>query len=166
MKNSSLINFSPAQRILHWSVALLIFFNLLFPDGMNAWHRAIRHGTEPSADVVSSANIHAYAGLAILLLAIIRLGLRFTQGVPEEPGSEPPILRIAARIAHATLYALMLIMPLSGAAAYYLGVEAAGSIHAGILKVLLWFLIGVHVAATLVHHFYFRTNVLRRMTIG
>lgn len=166
MKNTSLISFTPTQRILHWSVALLIFFNLLFPDGMNAWHRAVRRGIEPSADIVSSANIHAYVGLAILVLAIIRLGLRRTQGVPEETGSEPPILRVAARITHGTLYGLMLIMPLSGAAAYYLGIEAPGSIHAGIFKVLLWLLIGVHVAAALVHHFYFRTNVLRRMTIG
>ncbi|NKF34568.1 cytochrome b, partial [Pseudomonas sp. BGM005] len=35
MQKSSTKGYSLSQRALHWTVALLIFFNLLFPDGMN-----------------------------------------------------------------------------------------------------------------------------------
>lgn len=159
-------SYSIVQRFLHWTVALLVFFNLLFPDGMNAWHRLLRHGQTPTAADVSSANIHAYVGIAILLLAILRLAMRWRTGVPAEPAGQPALLQLAARVAHRLLYALIFLMPISGIAAYYFGIDAAGSIHADIMKVVLWAVIGAHVLGALVQHFYFRTNVLRRMTVG
>jgi cytochrome b561 len=158
--------FSVAQRVLHWSVALLVFFNLLFPDGMNAWRHVTRNGGTASASEISGANIHAYVGIAILALAAARLVLRLTHGVPPETSKGPWPFRIAARIAHFALYFLLFAMPLTGIAAYYFGVEALGSLHADVLKVILWCLITAHVAGALVHQFYWRTNVLRRMTIG
>jgi cytochrome b561 len=160
------IPFSVPQRVLHWSVALLVFFNLLFPDGMNAWRHIMRHGGIPSASDVSAANIHAYVGIAILALATVRLALRVIQGIPPEASQEPLVFRIAARIAHFALYFLLFAMPLTGIVAYYFGYDAAGTLHADVLKVALWVLIGAHVAGVLVHQFYWRTNVLRRMTIG
>ena len=57
-------------------------------------------------------------------------------------------------------------MPVLGIAKYYFAVDAAGYLHAGPVKLLLWALIGLHVAAVLVHHFYWKTNVLARMTKG
>ncbi|WFU11732.1 cytochrome b (plasmid) [Rhizobium sp. CB3090] len=159
-------NYSPLQRLLHWTIALLIFFNLLFPDDMNAWHRIVRNGGKPTPDDISAANIHAYVGIVILGLALVRLGIRFMQGVPEEATNEPALFRTAARLTHVALYVWIFAMPLSGIAAYYFGVEAIGSIHAGILKALLWALIIAHVAGALVHQFYWKTDVLRRMTIG
>ena len=93
-------------------------FDLLqpaFPDGMNAWHRLIRHGQTPTAAEVSSANIHSYAGIAVLLLALTRLVVRWRKGVPAKP------------------YTSIFLMPVSGIAAY-----AAGSIHAGLMKVVRW----------------------------
>ncbi|AYG63574.1 cytochrome b [Rhizobium jaguaris] len=166
MAQSISTNYSPTQRLLHWTIALLIFFNLLFPDGMNAWHRIVRQGGTPSADDISSANIHAYVGIVILVLAILRLGVRFVQGVPDEAGNEPALFRVAARLAHVGLYLLIFAMPLSGIAAYYLGIEVLGSLHAGIMKVLLWALVVAHIAGALAHQFYWKTDVLRRMTIG
>jgi cytochrome b561 len=158
--------FSVTQRVLHWSVALLVFFNLLFPDGMNAWRHITRNGGIASTTEISAANIHAYVGIAILVLAVARLVLRATQGVPPEVPEEPWPFRVAARIAHFALYFLLFAMPMSGMAAYYFGFESLGSLHADLLKVILWCLIGAHVAGALVHQFYWRTNVLRRMTIG
>ncbi|MDL2410284.1 cytochrome b/b6 domain-containing protein [Rhizobium calliandrae] len=165
MAQSISSNYSPTQRLLHWTIALLIFFNLLFPDGMNAWHRIIRQGGTPSANDISSANIHAYVGIAILLLAIVRLGVRIMQGVPDETANEPALFRVAARLAHVALYLLIFALPLSGIAAYYFGIEVLGSIHAGVLKVLLWALVVAHIAGALAHQFYWKTDVLRRMTI-
>ncbi len=166
MQQPSIVSYSLSQRFLHWAVALLIFFNLLFPDGMNIWHRLMRRGQVPTPEQISSANIHAYVGIAILLLAVLRLGLRFTKGVPDEVAQEPAIFRLAARLAHAGLYILIFAMPLSGIAAYYFGIDPAGSFHADVLKIILWALIAAHVAGALVHQFYWKGNVLRRMTLG
>lgn len=160
------LTYSISQRLLHWGVALLVLFNLLFPDGMNAWHRLIRHGQTPTPDDISSANIHAYVGIAILILAVARLVLRWQNGVPAEPAGQPLILHLLAKTAHFLLYALLFFMPISGMLAYYVGVDAAGSIHADIMKVVLWAVIAAHALGALAQHFYFRTNVLRRMTIG
>ncbi|MBB4238757.1 cytochrome b [Rhizobium esperanzae] len=166
MQQPSAKGYSLSQRLLHWAVALLIFFNLLFPDGMNIWHRLMRRGEVSTPEQIASANIHAYVGIAILLLAAARLGLRFIKGAPAEVAEEPALFRLAAKLAHAGLYILIFAMPLSGIAAYYFGINAAGSFHADILKIILWALIAAHVAGALVHQFYWKTNVLRRMTLG
>lgn len=166
MRDTTLTSFSIAQRILHWLTAALVLFNLLLPDGMNEWKRSIRHSGAATAEQVAGANIHAYVGIGILLLVIVRLLLRYKSGVPESPAEEPAIFALAAKVAHAVLYLLLIAMPLTGMAAYYLGYNGAGDIHADVLKVILWAVIAAHVLGALVHQFYWKTNVLRRMTIG
>jgi cytochrome b561 len=160
------ISFSVPQRVLHWLTAALVFFNLLLPDGMNEWHRSMRRTGSASVDQIASANIHSYVGIAILLLVILRLVLRFYQGTPPAPSKEPAIFQWAAKVAHVVLYLLLLAMPVTGVAAYYLGYESIGGIHADILKVVLWAVLAAHVLGVFVHQFYWKTNVLRRMTVG
>jgi cytochrome b561 len=159
-------SFSVPQRVLHWLTAALVLFNLLLPDGMSEWHRSMKRTGSASPDQIASANIHAYVGIAILLLVGLRLALRVIYGVPASPSEEPAIFRAVAKIAHALLYFLLLALPLTGIAAYYLGYSGAGDVHADILKVILWVLIAGHVVGALVHQFYWKTNVLRRMTVG
>ena len=166
MASYTQVSFSVPQRILHWTMALLIFFNLLFPDGMAHAYRLMRRGETLTPDQISSANIHAYVGFAVLSLAVLRLCLRFFQGVPPHPANEPRASQIAAKVAHFTFYALFFALPLSGIAAYYFGARVAGELHSGPFKGLMWVLIAGHVAAVLVHQFYWRTNVLKRMTHG
>ena len=158
--------YSAPQRILHWLMAILIFFNLLFPDGMNAWRRLVRHGQVPTPADVASANVHAYAGIAILLLAIVRLCLRLVSDVPALPDNQPAFLHYIANITHFLLYALIFAMPLSGMAAYYFGIDTAAFVHGGPIKTLLWIVVVLHIFGALVQHFYFKSDVLRRMTIG
>lgn len=159
-------SFSLPQRLLHWLTAALVFFNLLLPDGMNEWHRSMRRTGAATADQVAGANIHAYVGIAILVLVLLRLVLRVYQGAPASPSEEPMIFQLAAKAAHIVLYLLLLAMPMTGMAAYYLGYDAVGGLHADILKVVLWAVLGAHVLGVLVHQFYWKTNVLRRMTVG
>ena len=166
MATTPVLGYSLPQKLVHWLMAALMFFNLLFPDGMNAWNRLVRKGETVTPEVIASANIHAYVGVAILALAVIRLILRLTHGAPEEPAEEPAMFRLAARVAHWAFYALFFLLPISGAMAYYGGVAAAGSLHAGPIKALMWVLIVVHIAAVLVHQFYWKTNVATRMTKG
>lgn len=166
MNDRVVSGYSLSQRFLHWATVLLVLYNLLLPDGMNAWYRLVRRGGTPSPEQIASANIHAYVGIAILLVTILRLCLRFVQGVPPESADEPAIFRLAARFAHASLYLLLLALPVSGIAAYYFGVQVAGSVHAEALKLILWIVIVAHVLGALVHQFYWKTDVLRRMTVG
>lgn len=159
-------SFSLPQRVLHWLTAALVFFNLLLPDGMEEWNRSIKRSGSATADQVASANIHAYVGIAILILVALRLVLRLVQGVPASPPQEPAIFRVVAKIANVLLYGLLIAMPVTGIAAYYLGYDGAGDMHADILKVALWLLIAGHLLAAMAHQFYWKTNVLRRMTVG
>lgn len=147
-------------------MALLIFFNLIFSDGIETWDRLQDTGTPLSADQAFAANLHAYVGIAILVLAVLRLGLRFVSGAPDAPANEPALAKLAGKIGHGIFYLLFFIMPATGIAKYYFGVDTAGFLHAGPLKLLMWVLIVAHVAAALVHQFYWKTDVLQRMTKG
>ncbi len=160
------VSFSPAQRLLHWAIVLLIFYNLIFSDGIEEWKRAMRRTGAATAEQVSAANIHAYVGIVILVLAALQLLLRFTSGRPATPPEEPILFQWASKAAHALLYLLLLAMPLTGIASYYLGIGEAGDIHADVLKVVLWVVIAGHIIGAFVHQFYWKTNVLRRMTLG
>ncbi|MGV8937458.1 MAG: cytochrome b [Allorhizobium sp.] len=166
MSANPITGYTVSQRILHWGMALLIFYNLLFTDGIETFNRALHRGPSPTAEQISDANIHAYVGFAILALAVLRLLLRFVQGAPPAPVAEPRVLKWAAKVGTVTFYLLFFAMPLTGIAKYYFDVDLAGDIHADVLKVVLWVLIAAHVAAALVHQFYWKTDVVKRMTRG
>ncbi|MGO7020469.1 cytochrome b [Rhizobium leguminosarum] len=163
---ANLASYSWQQRILHWLTAVLVIYNLLLPDGMSEWRRSVRRTGSASLEQLAAANIHAYVGIAILFLIGIRLVLRFVQGAPPASPKEPAIFGLAAKAAHAALYFLLVALPVTGMAAFYLGYDGAGDLHAEVLKVILWVLIVAHVLGALVHQFYWKTNVLRRMTVG
>src|SRR5271155_4324078 len=75
---------------------------------------------------------HKTLGMAILVLALIRLAVRFRYGAPLLPADLPEPMRLAAHLSHYALYILMIAMPLLGwamlsAAAY--PVVLYGSVH-------------------------------------
>lgn len=158
--------FSIPQRSVHWLTALLVFYNLLSPGQIERVADLLGGGKQPSASEWSSANLHIYIGFAILALTALRLVLRFVQGAPDAPPAEPPLFQFGAKAAHVLLYALLLAMPLSGIAKFYLGIDFAGFVHGGPMKLLLWVLVVGHVLGALAHKFYWKTNVLERMTRG
>jgi cytochrome b561 len=158
--------YSIPQRILHWTTAALVLYNLLLPGEIEEVADLLDEAKVPSAEQWFTANIHVYIGFAVLGLTVLRIILRLVQGAPEPPASEPPALRKVAAATHGLLYLVLLAMPLAGITKFYLGVDAAGFVHGGPLKLLLWILIGLHVAGALVHKFYWKTDVLERMTSG
>ncbi|MDE1182543.1 cytochrome b [Paraburkholderia sp.] len=98
-------HFSPVQRLLHWTMALAILAMLFIGIGMVA--------------TVSRAHdtliaLHRPLGIAILLLVIVRIAVRLRRGSPPLPRELPALQKIAARLSHLVLYALMLAMPLIG----------------------------------------------------
>jgi cytochrome b561 len=163
MGSTTVTGYSIPQKALHWTMALLILFNLIFSDGMEHLNRLMRRGEPITPDDISSANIHAYVGIAVLVLCLVRLCLRLVQGVPEAPADEPPIAKLVAKVTHWAFYAIFLAMPLSGIGKYYFGNDIAGELHGGPIKLLLWALIVLHILGVLVHQFFWRTNLLRRM---
>lgn len=158
--------YSLPQRALHWLTAALIFYSLLLPGEIEHVVDAARDGKVATPEQLFSANIHVYLGFAVLGFTIIRLVLRLVQGAPATPASEPAPFRLIAAATHAALYFLLLAMPLAGIAKFYFGVGIAGFIHGGPMKLALWILVGLHVAGALAHKFYWKTDVMDRMTKG
>lgn len=103
--NTAPTSFSLPARLLHWLMALLILAMLFIGAGMVA-SVSERHQV--------LVQIHKPLGIAILVLAIIRLIVRFTHRVPPLPSDLPAWQRLVAHLSHVMLYALMLLMPLIG----------------------------------------------------
>lgn len=72
-------------------------------------------------------------------------------------------MALAGTAGHWALYVLMLALPITGLLAWFGGVTALADPHGEILKVLLWVMIVLHVAAALYHQFVLRDNLLNRM---
>lgn len=159
-------SYSLLQKLLHWATVVLVFFNLLLPGSIEHVVDMMDDGKTPSGSDQFSANLHIYAGITVLVLTLLRLLLRAVYGAPGAPEGEPDIFHLLAKLSHALFYAVLIVMPALGIAKYFFAVDAAGDWHGGPVKILLWTLIGLHVAAVGVHQFYWRTNILSRMTTG
>lgn len=154
--------YSRTQIILHWTVVALIAFQYLGSGGIeNAW-RAYARGEYTQDDFSGLALAHILSGMTVLALVIWRLVLRWKIGAPPPDPAEPPMLQMLARAAHIALYALIVILPISGMAGWGGGVTGAIRIHL-LAKTILLPLIGLHVLGALVHHFVWKTDVLKRM---
>ena len=97
--------FNSYARLLHWLMALMVIAMLFIGVGM------VSTTTEAYARLVA---IHKPLGAAILVLVLIRLGVRFRHKPPPLPSDLPAWQRHAATLSHWLLYALMLLMPLIG----------------------------------------------------
>lgn len=152
--------YSRTQIALHWAAFVLIVQQFVLHEGIaEAWD-VIEDGGVPPFDPVVAA--HVFGGVAVLVFALWRLVLRRTRGVPDLPVGEPALARMAAHLGHGALYTLMIVMPLSGAVAWFGGVEGAAEAHE-VLKPVMLVLVAVHVLAALWHQFWLKDNLLVRM---
>ena len=168
---------------LHWAIALLILANLVL--GFVA-HELL----EPATDRAQGQRLnglHQSLGLSILLLTLLRMGVRLAAGVPPLPAHMTPTERALASLTHRGFYVLMLGIPLAGWAmvsatpaappSRWFGLfpwprlplppseqlaAAAGEAH-GLLAWAAILLVALHVAGALKHHFLDRDDVLARM---
>jgi cytochrome b561 len=97
--------YSGVAIVLHWLVALLILANLMmiwfvdrYPD---AWVRPV-------------IDTHKSIGIVVLGLVLLRLLWRAGHRPPALPAAYPRSERLAAHAAHALLYAVILLLPLTG----------------------------------------------------
>jgi cytochrome b561 len=167
--------FTPLQRLLHWVMAICILAILFIGVGMVS---------TVAPKYLPLIAIHKTLGIAILVLALIRLAVRLRDGTPALPPGLPEPMKLAAHLSHYALYALMIGMPLLGwgllSAAEYPVVLAGGVRLPAILPqsdflhTLLWnahfylafaffALILLHVAAALFHALIRRDGVFESM---
>jgi cytochrome b561 len=97
--------FAAPQRFLHWFMAACILAMLFIGVGMVS---------TVSTKYLTLFQIHKLLGIAILVLAIIRLGFRILYGSPKLPSDLPAPMRLAADASQIIFYALMFAMPLLG----------------------------------------------------
>ena len=170
-------HFNLLARALHWSMALAILAMLFVGAGMvvSLQYRA------------QLLDLHRPLGIAILLLAIVRLVNRLSRPTPALPGDLPAIQKFAAHASHWLLYGLMLAMPLIGWAMLSAGgypIPLFGVVHLpailphspeaygmlrplhGVLAYVLFATILAHLGAALFHAWVRRDAVFGQMANG
>ncbi|WP_077000534.1 cytochrome b [Variovorax sp. KK3] len=170
------LQFTLVQRLLHWSMAIGVLTMLFVGVGMVA--------TVDRA-YLALVEFHKTLGIAVLLLAVLRLIVRWRNGAPALPSSMPEPMKIAAKLSHLAFYALMIAMPLIGwsmlSAADYPVVVAGIRLPSILppnpeLHSLLWAvhrtfafclfaLFLLHLAAALFHAWVRRDGVFETMTL-
>ena len=104
---------------------------------------------------------HVLVGAAILIAAIWKQLIKARRGSPAMVGDNG-LLNMVAWMTHMALYGLMILMPISGALAWFGGVQAAADIH-NVLKIALLALIVLHIIGALYHQFILRDGIMDRM---
>jgi cytochrome b561 len=169
--------FTLPARVLHWLMALLILAMLFIGIGM------VASVSERHAWLL---RIHKPLGIAILILAVVRLAVRLRHPPPALPADLPVLQKLAAHASHWLLYLLMLAMPLIGWAMLSAGgypvmlseslrlppIFPTSSTAFAILRhlhawlaMLLFLTFLAHMAAALYHGLIRRDGVLASMTI-
>lgn len=153
--------YSTAQITIHWVTAGLVLFQFFVNDGASDVFKARLDG-EVETDGIGGALVHVTVGLTILALAITRTILRFTRGVPPHHADTPAILTLIAKATHFLLYLFIFGMPITGAIAWFGGIELSGDMHE-LGRYILLPLIVLHAAGAVFEHFVFRNDSLMRM---
>ncbi len=169
-------SYGSLAKSLHWLVALLIIGML----AVSLW----MVGLPLSPDKFKIYGLHKSVGITILSLAALRLFWKSINESPLLPATMNGLEKFLAKAAHAGLYVMMFAMPLTGwcmSSAAGISVSVFGLFTLPNLvapdkelkhqfqelhELLAWALIAMivlHAMAALLHHFYYKDNVLRRM---
>jgi cytochrome b561 len=170
------VKYSREIRLLHWLMAAIII--ILLAVGL------IMTGLQKSDPLRGTLYaLHKSFGVTVLLLAVIRLVLRLSQGAPALPEVISKAERCLAKLGHWALYGFMFVMPLSGitmSMSYGLSVKwfglplphlmgvdkvrgaLAGDIHSYAAYALIG-MIALHAGAVVIHYYRQRVNLLKRM---
>jgi cytochrome b561 len=165
--------YSLVARWLHWGMALLIIANLI---------GGLFHEQLGAATVMP---LHKATGILILFLAVIRILWRMTVPAPHLPAEMQLWERATASFLQSLMYALMILIPLSGwimssagpkPISFY-GLFDVPKFHVvrdtpiwstaheahELLAYALLVLAALHIAAAIRHHFVLKDGLLHRM---
>ncbi len=152
--------YSRTQVALHWVIVALVAAQYLLHGGIEAAWAGRLDGSLPNEPF---PNPHAIVGIIILGLTIWRVAMRLRVGVPVLPVEEPQVLKLIAKVTHLAFYVLLIAMPISGALAWVIGLEAPAEAHEVAAKLMLA-LIALHIIGALVQQFVLKTTVMERMS--
>ncbi len=169
-------HYTDTAKGLHWLMALLIFGLLALGFYMA--------DLPLSPEKLQYFSWHKWAGVTVFLLVWLRLAWRVTHRPPAYPLSMNGMQQFLAHAGHLALYALMLVIPVSGwlmssakgVQTVWFGVlplpdllgrdkelgKQLAELHSA-LNIGLLALIGIHAAAALLHHLVLKDDILRRM---
>ena len=168
--------------LLHWISALLIVFMLVLGPFMKRFDIELLWRFE-------LYQLHKSIGISLFLLTLFRLGWRLSHRPPEYEIVLPQWAKTGAAIVHWTLYALLLIIPVSGWALVSTAEFNVPTIFFGMLEIphmtylhqnaesfrslthlmhtsltiILGLLVIGHIAAAFVHSMVFRDKTVERM---
>jgi cytochrome b561 len=112
--NNSTTRYDRVQIILHWLIALIIFFMI----GLGLYMVELPKQSElpPGEESVRAFYflLHKSMGLTVAMLIILRVVWRLTHKAPPLPDTVPKWQQRAAGLAHGALYVVMLAMPITG----------------------------------------------------
>ena len=153
--------YSRLQVTLHWTIAALIVVQLTVnADMQEAFAERLGTGLLP-AD--AGALFHIAVGISILTLALLRLFIRLVRGVPEAPPDNSPLVNLLSHMTHLLLYGFLFFMPVTGAFAWFFGIEWAAVLHE-LGRLILIPAIFLHIAGVVVEELVLDNRILRRMT--
>lgn len=171
--------YSALSISLHWLTLLLLIAVYALMELKGVYPKG-------SAPREAMKDWHYILGLSVFCLVWLRLGTRFSGPSPMVVPAMPAGQALLAKAMHLALYALMIALPLlgwltlsaSGTAVPFWGLELPALIAknkdtAKLLKEIHetlanagYFLIGLHAAAALFHHYVKRDNTLKLMLPG
>jgi cytochrome b561 len=99
--------YSGLQIALHWAIAAFIIFQLFVHDGMSDAFDDWIDGNEIDREDFGWAVLHIAVGISVLVLAVIRTGIRLRRGVPAPHRDKPAAIIWFANATHYALYAFM-----------------------------------------------------------
>ncbi len=159
MTNARPAGYSALQILLHWFIAALVAFQLVFGESMGEVEEAAERGSSVSGQDQWLADAHYWIGIVILAAAALRLFLRLTRGAPA-PVESGWSARLAG-IVHTAFYALLIAMPITGLLAVYVS-EEFGDFHS-FGKPVFIILIILHVVGAVYHQLMSDKGVMKRM---
>jgi cytochrome b561 len=147
--------YSVTQIVLHWLTAAAILTAWFTHDAMEdiamaAW----------DAGQAPFPTIHTASGALAMVLIIARLIIRRRRGAPEPEGTE--FNKMAATWGHRLLYALVIIVPLLGAATWFGGFSNLSDVHEIAAEALMFAALG-RAAMAIFHQFVKKDGTLMRM---
>lgn len=154
--------YAPIQIGLHWLIAALVLFQLIFGESMVTATEAAEEGTALGATDAVLATAHYWVGISVLVLVAVRLLVRLRVGAPA-PAEGNRLMALAARATHWLFYILLVAVPVTGLITVYVNPEM-GEIHQ-LAKPAFILLIVLHAGAALFHHFILRDGTLKRMLV-
>ena len=152
--------YSKLQIWLHWIVFILVAFQYAFYEPIAQAFDLRLEGKNYNQSAFIP--LHLTFGGLIFLLVTVRIWVRLDHGVPDHPNEKAVLLNLISKAVHWSFYVSLLLLPITGGAAWFQLSVNAGNAHE-ILRGGLLLLIFVHLGASLFHYFILKSNLFKRM---